>query len=124
MVTSLPPRQELAAALKPLLPSKWRIVDSSTNLDALSTTVVVLKQLRIERAPAAPAGAHSIGFVVTVASPLPDSQRAEDDLDDSVNALIHAIDVAGISWTLAEKVMFDNYLAYDITLTVVSTKEQ
>jgi len=117
------PRDALAAALKPLLPRTWKIVPAVTPTDVLSTTVVVLKQLAITPLPVAPRDCHGIEFVVTIWSPLADPINAERDLDDSVNALIHAIDAAGIGWDRATKVQDDNRLGYDIPITISSTKE-
>jgi hypothetical protein len=118
------PRLVLQGMLRPLLPRAWRIVPSQqTVLDTLSTTTVILKQLRMERHPAAPQGAHLVHFVVTIASPLPATEKAEDDVDDKINTLLHAIDSLGIAWTSAEKVLSDQSLAYDITLSLTSTKK-
>lgn len=60
--------------------------------------------------------------MVTIASPLPATEKAEDDVDDKINTLLHAIDSLGIAWTSAEKVLSDQSLAYDITLSLTSTK--
>ena len=120
--TEKAPRLVLAGMLRPLLPRAWRIVPSQTNLDTLSTTVVMLKQMSLERHPIVPQGAHLVSFVVTIISPLHDTEKAEDDLDDKVNALIHALDTLDIEWTRAEKVLAGATLGYDITLTLTSRK--
>ncbi len=119
------PRAALIGILEPLLPSDWRIVRSQQSLDRLQKPVVILKQNRIEKNPAAPQGMHEIFFVVTVVSPLENPTKAEDQLDGSTNALIHAIDEsASLSWTSAEKVLFnEKYLAYDLNVQLVSKKE-
>ena len=118
-------RAQLATQLKPLLPRAWKIVDHQTNLDVLDNPVVMLKQQSIRRAPAAPQGAHIVSFTVTVVAPQTDLQRAEDALDEKVDTLIHALDAnQSLNWTDAEKVLFqDSYLAYDITLEVISRKD-
>ncbi|GAB3118409.1 hypothetical protein [Glaciibacter psychrotolerans] len=117
------PRKDLAALLKPLLPRTWKIVEHQTTTDVLTVTKVTLKQLRIVRTPAAPQGAHDIEFIVTITSALTDPARAEDELDDQVNMLIHALDRAGIPWSSAAKVLDGDSLAYDITLTLTSTPD-
>lgn len=117
------PRTVLKNLLKPVLPKSWDIVPYETNPDVRFNTVVMLKQQRIERTPAAPQGAHDITFTVTIQSPLDGLEKAEDILDDQVNALLHEIDALGIAWTTAEKVLSNNRLAYDISLSLTSTKE-
>lgn len=117
------PRAVLAALLKPLLPTGWKIIDSHRNVDVVRVTTVKLRQLKITRAPAAPDGAHDIEFTVTVTTPFTDPAKAEDDLDGSVNALLHALDENRILWTDATKVLDNDHLAYDITVTLTSTKD-
>jgi hypothetical protein len=118
------PRNALAAILTPLLPTDWKIVRSSVNLDRLAKPVVIIKQQSIERLSVANQGHHEIGFVLTIVSPLENLTKAEDQLDDSTNALIHALDDGDVHWTRAEKVQYaDKYLAYDVNLTLVSKKE-
>lgn len=117
------PRKRLAQLLAPMLPPAWRIIawQDSLSRDTLSTTVVMLKQRTIKRAPAAPAGAHIVEFVVTIATALSDPAKAEDDLDDSVNALIHALESSRIHWESATKVQAgSDTLAYDLTVQILS----
>lgn len=125
MAVSTRPRDQLAALLSPLVPRTWKIVKHQRSKGVLTATTVTLKQLRIIRTPAAPLGAHDIEFVATITSPHADTVRAEDQLDDQVNTLIHALDAKGIPWSSAQKVLDDDAgrLAYDITLTLTSTKE-
>lgn len=117
------PRAIVAQIIKPLLPRTWKIVTSDRAVDVHKTVTVQIKQRSIMRTPQAPNGAHDIEFVLTVTSPSQDLDRAEDQLDDGVNRLVHALDTAGIKWTNAQKVTNDDRLAYDITLTLTSTKE-
>lgn len=118
------PRKALKAALKPVLPKEWRIIPYETNPDVQATTVVMLKQESIERNPAAPLGAHDIGFTVTIESPLDGLEKAEDELDDGVVLLLHKLDELHIAWKTAKKVLATSgRLAYDITLTITSYKE-
>lgn len=123
MVARKRPRDELAELLTPLVPRSWKIVKHQRNKSTLLVTTVTLKQLRIVRTPAAPLAAHDIEFIATITSPHADSVRAEDQLDDQVNTLIHALDVKGVPWSSAQKVLDSDRLAYDITLTLTSEKE-
>lgn len=124
MPASQAPRHAFAKALKPLLPRKWQIIPYSRNVDTLSTTMVMLKQQKIEPHPAAPLAMHTIGFTVTVVTALTDTAASEDELDDSVVALCHALDEIGVAWEDATKVLFDDtHLAYDISVQITSSKE-
>lgn len=117
------PRQTLTGILTGLLPRTWRIVPDERTTDVPSKTKVTLKLSTIRPLPAAPNGAHEIEFVVTVTSRLTDMAKAEDDLDDALVTFTYVLDEAGIAWSEARKVMDKDRLAYDITLTLTSTKE-
>jgi hypothetical protein len=120
------PRAALEAALKPLLPANWKIVPNSSALDASNVPVVQLFQQRIHRMEQAPEGFHLIDFTVQITSPFgADRARAEDDTNDSVNALIHAIDKAGILWTEATPFVSpdEQSFGYKVELSITSTKE-
>ncbi|MGO2658425.1 MAG: hypothetical protein ACTH9T_04840 [Mycetocola reblochoni] len=117
-------RHQLAAALTPLLPPTWRIVPYERSIDRPSSVVVMLKQSTITRHPSAPDGAHLVEFVVTIISPHEDNAAAEDQLDDGVIELTHALDDAGLGWDTATKVSFaDRFMAYDIAVNITTTKE-
>lgn len=123
-MADITPRSALEAALKPLLPAGWKIIRFQKALDNFTTPVVILKQSAITRLAEAPDGVHAVEFTVTIASPHIDREKAEDQLDDNVNALIHAIDTLGILCTRADKAAFtDTYICWDIALSVTSTKE-
>lgn len=115
------PRQALAAALKPLLPKRWRLIERLEEKDEVDKTTVRLKHLGIERSPAAPTRVHDNRFVVTITSAVAGT-IAEDQLDDDVSALLHALDSAHITWTSAEKVVDNNKLAWDITVMLPTVR--
>lgn len=119
------PRAILAAHLKPLLPTSWRIITNEANTDTPNSTVVKISQQSFKRLPEAPQGAHLIEFVVAITTPYTDLAKAEDQLDDDMNAFIHALDeLAGVAWSEATKVAVEGRgLGYDITLTIPSIKE-
>jgi hypothetical protein len=118
------PRKALALALKPLVPKNWVIKDGMGTMDEVGKTIVKIKQLTIERLPAAPLGKHLIGFVITISAPNANTQAAEDKLDDQVDDLIHALDGLRYEWKTATKVIDENRLAYDITMNMISTKKE
>lgn len=119
-------RQQLAAALKPLLPKDWRIIPYQKNLDALSTTVVMLKLSHLTKLPAAPLSHVRTTWTITVADPSTDIEKAEDALDDEVTSVCLAINqIPGIKWVDATKVTFqDKYLAWDITSELTANNKK
>lgn len=118
------PRETLAAALKPILPKGWAIIDSGRSVDKLNKTTVQLFQRSIARLKAAPIGKHLVGFVVEITAPEQGVDRAEDRLDEEIDDLIHAFDELGIGWTGAEKFAAKaQRIGYQITLNVISSKE-
>lgn len=118
-------RDELAAALTPLLPAGWKLIPYQDSVDTLNDVTVMLKLASVEKHPAAPLGAYLTKFTVTVVDPSKDMGKAEDRLDDELLALLAALDGINNSlWSTAEKVLFqDAYLAYDIAVQVVTRKD-
>jgi hypothetical protein len=118
-------RQYLVDQLKPLLPSKWRWYAYIANPDVLSTPVAILQLQTITRTPEAPLSGHTVAFTLTIVEPKTDPAKREDPLDESLIELVYAIDtIPNVKWTRAERAMFqDTYLAFDITLEVVTSKE-
>lgn len=118
------PRNVLAELLAPVT-AGMKTIRSYAGLERLEQPVMIIKQNRIEPHPALPTNSHLIGFVVTIASPYADVDRAEDQLDGLVNDLIHAIDdTDSIMWTSADRTQVqDQFHAYDINVQLISKKE-
>ena len=120
-------RADLADALKALLPTSLKIIRVPRGLDGIETQrpVVMLYREQVEKAPNAQ-GTYLHTFAVWLISPNVDPNRAEDNLDNSLDTLITALDgVNWCNWVNAERSTFgDNQApAYKINLTVLSTKE-
>lgn len=120
-------REALVEQLKPALPKDWKIVEHQRNLDRLAQTTVVLKQESIAKLTAAPLHWLHVTFTITIIDPGTDVVQAEEALDDDVLALCHALDqIDGLTFDTATKVLYDQHLAYDITVqlpTFPSPKE-
>lgn len=119
-------RADLAAALKPLLPSNIKIVDVPRSLDGIETTrpVLMLYRERLEKAPNA-IGDYFNTFALWIISPNVDPSRAETQLDNMLDDVIPALDsVDWLNWNFAERSTFgDNQApAYKIELIVVANK--
>ncbi|WP_157001435.1 hypothetical protein [Agromyces laixinhei] len=116
-------RKDLAAALVPLLPKKWQVIDHDRNLDKLAVIAVLVSQRRIEPAPNAQ-GSHKGTFRVFIIDPHTDVAAAEDALDDGVDTLLYALDgVQAVRWTNAEKVIYQDFRAYQITLEAFTERK-
>jgi hypothetical protein len=116
-------RDVLGDVLTAHMPRKWRIIRSQTSLDTIGETVVMLKLSRITKNPAAPLSDHIAEFVVTIVTAIEDPAAAEDDLDDSLITLLHALDgYDNLDWTGADKVSFSGHFAYDVTVQLTTRK--
>lgn len=117
----------LIAQLKPLLPKKWKLIPFTTNLDDLSTTVVMVSIQSIERSAQAPQSHRTYSSTLTILTPFAvGTERADDSIDDDVIDLLDAIDkLDAIKWTKAERGLGNNSnnLGFDITLEVLYRKE-
>jgi hypothetical protein len=120
------PREDLEGFLTPLLPDNWKIITSERSLDTPSTPTLRLRQTVIKHHASAPLGLHTIEFVAVLSSPLADVDRAEDELDDSVNTFMHALDDhPSVLWDEARKtITTESQMGYEITLTLTSRKDE
>ena len=111
-------RAAVTDALKPILPTDWKLVSYQTNLDTISQPVVVLKLETVERHPQAPNGARLITYTLTVIEPKTAPGPADDALDHKLVVLLDAIDATpGLRWSKAQRVATDTNPAFDVSLT-------
>lgn len=119
-------RSELAAALKPLLPASMKIIDVPRSIDGIEAKRPVVVLYRESRAKAPNAiGDYFDTFALYVITPGVDVRRSEDALDDSLDAVVEALDsIKWLNWSVAERSLFgDNQApAYKITLTIAYNK--
>lgn len=120
-------RSDLAAALKPLLPPRTKIIDVPRSLDGIETSrpVVMLYRERVEKAPNA-IGAYFNTFALWIISPNVDTSRAEDQLDNMLDEVISALDeLSWLNWSNAQRSTFGDAQApaYQVELTIVTNKE-
>lgn len=118
-------RDVFVQMIEPNLPEGWRLIPYQDNIDRPDAPVVMFKQLKIEPNKAAPRGAWTYTFVLTLIDGRTDPAQAEPALDDEVDTLLVILDaLSSINLTQAEKVLFgSDYLAYDITTEVLAQKE-
>ena len=116
-------RKDLATELGKLMPRTWQIIDTDELPDHIRKTAVLISQRRIQPAPGNPLGSHLVSFRVYVVDPHTDSGKAEDALDSAVDSLLYAIDgLDPIRWTAAEKVIYEQHRAYEITIEAFSER--
>ena len=126
MSDDLTTREQLVAALTPLLPEAWRVVPYSRSLDTLDRVTVMVHASRIEHAPQAPLSQHVTTLAVSVFDPQSDPERAQGALDDEVGALLFALDeLPWVSWSSAEASQLPDGgpLGWDVTLETITKKD-
>lgn len=120
-------RSDLAAALKPLLPARIKIIDTPRSIDGLESNkpVIMLYRETLAKAPNA-IGTYFNTFALWIISPAIDPVRAENALDDLLDEVVVALDqITWLNWTTAERSVFgDNQApAYKVNLTIIGNKE-
>lgn len=119
------PRAWLAWYLKPLVPEKWRILDSFTLPQTIDVPTVTITHTKIEPQPVAPRSSSLVNdVVIRVADPHVDIKNAEPALDEEVLKLVYLLkNSERLRWSSAEKVQVKDtdYYAWDITVQVLST---
>ena len=120
-------RDTIADFIVPLLPSTWKVVPYSTNLDVLDTVVVMFKQTSVERlmnGAGRVRNSYLHSITCTVIDPHQDLKRSQDALDDELMQVLIALDGYDNLWW--EDANSGNYnaeiLGYDISIKVISTK--
>ncbi len=115
-------RKDLAAVLRENLPNNKRkplesfaVEDVEDLPDSIDKATVIICHRDWTRAPNAQ-GSMFANFIVTVATPLQDRDKAEDHLEWAVPQVMEALDKhAGLIWGKATRVVIKGrYLAYDI----------
>lgn len=121
------PRKVIGEALVPLLPKRWKVIDSARGFSNVQVPIVQIKQRRLERNTIAPAKVWDCELIVTVWAPHSTTEAAEDALDDNyLPALLGALEqIDGVLWEEATKVKSEDEsrLGYDIRITIPLVKE-
>lgn len=120
-------REYVVAELQPLTPDSWKWIGEQRMPTNITATTVVVKHTEMEPLAEAPVSHVRHTLTLTVASPLTDQGKAEDDLDESVTDLTMALDGHKyINWTKAAKVLIAPelpYIGWDITVTHITKKK-
>lgn len=124
MATLKAVRAQLIADLKPTLGKKFTLFpDGNTLRDSLSKPALVLTRTQVEKLAEAPLGFYSNSMTLTVIDNVLDN---EDHLDDLLDDVLEALDGVntGLKWESATRATYnDSNPAYQITLTVHSTRK-
>lgn len=122
-VPNVPARRLLADTLRPLFPAKarWHLVEGEQPADDSSRTRVRIAQRTISHSDSGDPTMHLIGFRVTITVPTDTLEGAEAQLDDDLEAFLHALDAADVPWERAEKGQFADEggrLGYGLDITI------
>lgn len=119
-------RAWFSSQVRPLLPASWRYIPNQDTPQTITVVTVVYKLLELEKLPEAPVGHLRPSITLTVLSPHEDDVKAENALDNDVITTLTALDAhPTLSWSSCRKVRDQktDRLAWDITLTAITTKE-
>jgi hypothetical protein len=115
-------RDSLVDELRRVLGAGVHVIPYQDNVDALDRRTVMVKQTTISPLPEAPSGQLRVDYVLTFITPNVDPSKAERDLDQWVPQTLADLSVSWLSWSSAEKVLFDpQNLAYDVQAFVLTT---
>jgi hypothetical protein len=117
-------RDRFTAAVKPLLPDGWRFIPNQSTPEKITVVTVVLKHLEISPLEQAPRDHLGSSLVLTVLSPLGDDIKAENELDDAVLDLAHALQAVA-SWVRLDRAKkirdaTTDRLGWDLELTAIT----
>lgn len=121
-------RADLADALKPLLPTRWRIIPYADSLDRIDTRRPVLMLYRERITPTGAGTFHHIDNHMTLwlLTPRLNPGPADDALDKAADQLIAAVDaLPWCTWDAAERGVWGDqaFAGYKLTLTATTEKE-
>lgn len=102
-----------------------RVIATERELDVIDRPTFVIRSRTIARAPQAPTSHRLVGVMGSLVSPHADLDKAQDQLDDLVDAVLdhlHTVpltmpgEATSAGWT-------DSRLAFDIPITILAKKE-
>jgi hypothetical protein len=115
-------RDALVEELRKVLGSGVHVIPYQDNVDALDRRTVMVKQTTISPLPEAPSGQLRVDYVLTFITPNVDPAKAERDLDQWVPQTLADLSMSWLSWSSAEKTLFDpQNLSYDVQAFVLTT---
>jgi hypothetical protein len=115
-------RDALVEELRLVLGSRVHVIPYQDNVDALDRRTVMVKQTTISPLPEAPSGQLRVDYVLTFITPNVDPAKAERDLDQWVPQTLADLSMSWLSWSSAEKTLFDpQNLSYDVQAFVLTT---
>lgn len=98
-----------------------QVLATERSLDAIHADTALIRQTSIGRAPQAPQGAQEVRLLLTLISAHEDLDRAADDLDDYVEAVLDYLPRA-FRHEDATAVAYSDRFAYDIPLIITAKK--
>jgi len=100
-----------------------RVIATERGLDTLSQPTFLIRARSIGKTPEAPNSHRNVGFLGTLISPHQDLDRAQDQLDELVEAILDYFDPRALHDDAVSVGYDDTHMAYDIPLTILASKE-
>lgn len=120
-------RKALARELQQHAPAKWQWIADDRAADDSSKTRARVSQRDIEPSDTGDRRRRWVTFAVTVTVPSLDGiAKAEDDLDDELDAFLEACSAAGVPWTKASKGKFEdegNRWGYQVDIRIPTNRK-
>ncbi|WP_251439148.1 hypothetical protein [Microbacterium sp. USTB-Y] len=114
-------RQQLADTLQAEFPS-LRVIATERKLGDVREPTLLIRAQTIDLTAGAPLSHRDVGLLLTLISPHLDLDKAVDQLDDLALSLLDWLDPR-YQHDPAKLVGYDARLAYDIPITIITSKE-
>lgn len=99
-----------------------RVVATERALDDIQRPTALLRQSKIARTPSAPNSHRTVTMLLTIISPHLDLDKAGDQLDTLVTAVLDYLDPR-YQHGDADAVAYASRLAYDISISIIARKD-
>jgi hypothetical protein len=101
----------------------FKVLATECDLEQVTEPTALIRQKSVSRSPNAPLNQRHVGVLLTLISPYEDFDRAADDLEDQLMAVLDYLGPR-FQHDEATQVSFGGTnLAFDIPITLIATKE-
>lgn len=100
-----------------------RVIATEREIDLPSTPTFIIRSKTIARSAEAPLSHRDIGLLGSLVSPHADLDKAQDQLDDLVDAVLDHLDTFCRHGDATTAAWNDSRLAFDIPITILASKE-
>lgn len=123
------PRAQLVELLEGVTPDTLDVIPYARQIPQPPKTTVMVRVDKVTPSPVAPSTHREYGFVLVLIAGTNVDGAADDELDDALEDLLHAIDTAPAGklprWSSADRGTYEETApAYEVTLTQTSVKKE